>query len=99
MNSNNAAQSTFKLSPVLDLNEASVLQSKLLELRGTPLTIDASGVERIGVQCVQVLVAALRGWQKDGVSVSVSEPSDAFDKTLKLIGIDIDQMLQKEMQK
>lgn len=99
MTSNNAAQSTLKLSPVLDLNEASVLQGKLLELRGTPLTIDASGVERVGVQCVQVLVAALRGWKKDGIAISVEDASDAFDKTLKLIGIEIDQMLQKEMQK
>ena len=99
MTSNNAAQSTLKLSPVLDLNEASVLQGKLLELRGTPLAIDASGVERIGVQCVQVLVAAIRGWQKDGIAISVTSASDAFDKTLKLIGIEIDQMLLKEMQK
>lgn len=99
MTGNNAAQSTLKLSPVLDLNEASVLHGKLLELRGEPIVIDASGVERVGVQCVQVLVAALRNWQKDGKAFSVTDASDAFDKTLKLIGIEIDQMLLKETQK
>lgn len=96
---NKEAQSTLKLSPVLDLNEAAVLHSKLQELRGSPLEIDASAVQRLGVQCVQVLVAACKRWQDDGVSISVSNGSDAFDKTLKLIGIDIDQMLLKEMQK
>lgn len=93
-----AAQSTLKLSPVLDLNEASVLHGRLLEMRGSPIEIDASGVERVGVQCAQVLVAALRNWQADGIEFSLAERSDAFNKTLKLIGIEIDQMLLKEMQ-
>lgn len=99
MTGNDAAQSTLKLSPVLDLNEASILHGKLLELRGKPIEIDASAVERVGAQCVQILVAAQRNWQADRLDFSFSDRSDVFEKTLKLIGIDMDQLLLKEMQK
>lgn len=94
-----AAQSTLKLSPVLDLNEASVLHGKLTEMRGTPIAVDASAVERVGVQCAQVLMSGIKAWEADGKAFTFSKASDAFDKTLKLIGMDIDHVLPKEMQK
>ncbi|MGO7624161.1 STAS domain-containing protein, partial [Rhizobium ruizarguesonis] len=43
---------------LLDLNEASALRDKLLSLRGSGISIDASGVERIGALCAQVLMSA-----------------------------------------
>ncbi|MGW9232985.1 STAS domain-containing protein [Pseudorhizobium sp. NPDC055634] len=96
MASKKAAQENLKLSPVLDLNEASVLHGKLMELRGRDLKIDASQVERLGVQCVQVIVAAARAWQDDKKAFIVEKASDAFDKTLQLIGIDPNQLTAKE---
>lgn len=92
-----AAHSTLKLSPVLDLNQASVLHGKLKELRGKPVTVDASEVERVGAQCVQILMAGIKAWEADGKQFTFSKASEAFDKTLKLIGVDIDHMLPKEM--
>src|SRR3546814_13759969 len=68
----------------LDLNEASALHGKLMELRGSDLRIDASGVERIGVQCAQVLVAGARGWEADRKSFLIEKASDAFEKTMQL---------------
>jgi chemotaxis protein CheX len=91
-----AAQSALKLSPVLDLNQASVLHGKLTEMRGSPIAVDASEVERVGAQCAQVLMAAIKAWEADGKPFTISKASDAFDKTLKLIGVDIDHMLPKE---
>lgn len=91
-----AVQSVLKLSPVLDLNEASTLHSKLSELRGGSIDIDASDVERMGVQCVQVLVAGINAWKAEGTDISVTNVSDAFDKTLKLVGVDLEMLLQKE---
>ena len=96
MASKKAAQENLKLSPVLDLNEASVLHGKLMELRGRDLKIDASQVERLGVQCVQVIVAAARAWQADKKAFVVEKASDVFEKTLQLIGIDPNQLTAKE---
>lgn len=87
-----SAQATLKLSAILDLNEASALHGKLLGMRGAPLTIDASGVERVGVQCVQVLVSAVRAWEADGKAFTLSKASDAFTRTLQLIGVNIEQL-------
>jgi chemotaxis protein CheX len=92
-----SAQSTLKLSPVLDLNEASVLHGKLMDMRGKPLSVDASEVERVGVQCVQVLMAGIKAWEEDGKAFAFTKASDAFDKTLQLIGVNIDHLLPKEI--
>lgn len=90
-------QATLQLSAVLDLNEASVLRGKLMELRGSALAIDASAVERVGVQCVQVLMAGIKTWEADGKAITFAKASDAFAKTLQLIGVNIDHLLPKEI--
>jgi chemotaxis protein CheX len=96
MASNKPAES-LKLSAILDLNEASVLHDKLVSARGSDIVVDASDVERLGVQCAQVLVAAARSWAADGKSFLVENVSDAFDKTMRLIGIDGKDVIAKEI--
>lgn len=93
----NTARKTLKLSPVLDLNEATVLHEKLLALKGGPVEIDASAVERIGGLCAQVLMAGARSWEEDQSSFTFSEVSDAFVKTTQLIGMDIAPLMAKEI--
>ncbi|MFK0385039.1 MULTISPECIES: STAS domain-containing protein [Rhizobium/Agrobacterium group] len=93
-----AAEATLKLSPVLDLNEASALHAKLMTMRGAPLSVDASEVERVGALCAQVLMAGAKSWEEDGKAFGFAKVSDAFDKTMKLIGVNIDHLLPKEMQ-
>lgn len=92
-----AQAETLKLAPVLDLNEASALHGQLMLLRGKDLSIDASGVERVGVQCVQVLMAGANAWEQDKKGFAFGEVSDAFTKTMQLIGINIDHLLAKEI--
>lgn len=94
-----AASGSLKLSPVLDLNEASALHGALMSMRGRNVAIDASEVERIGVQCVQVLIAGARAWQADKKSYVVEKTSDAFAKTMQLIGVDTDLLVAKEISK
>ncbi|MFN7104654.1 MAG: STAS domain-containing protein [Pseudorhizobium sp.] len=94
-----AASGSLKLSPVLDLNEASALHGTLMSLRGRNLAIDASEVERVGVQCAQVLIAGARAWQADKKSYVVDKTSDAFAKTMQLIGVDTDLLVAKEISK
>ncbi|AXV14408.1 chemotaxis protein CheX [Neorhizobium sp. SOG26] len=88
---------TLQLSAVLDLNEASVLHGKLTSMRGSDIVIDASAVERVGAQCAQVLVAGKRAWDEDQKSFLVEKASDAFEKTMQLIGIDTNNLVAKEL--
>ena len=94
---NNTSAETLKLAKVLDLNEASNLHGTLTSMRGKNIAIDASGVERLGVQCVQVLLAAAYAWEKDNKHLVIDKVSDAFSKTMQLIGINIDHLLAKEI--
>jgi chemotaxis protein CheX len=90
-------EKSISLAAVLDLNEASTLRTKLMGLRGNNLVIDASGVERVGTLCTQVIMAAAKTWNEDKMSFSFSKVSDAFDKTMQLIGVDMDHLLAKEI--
>ena len=90
-------EKTISLAAVLDLNEASALRGTLMRLRGSNVAIDASGVERIGTLCVQVIMAAAKTWDEDKLSFTFSKVSDAFQKTMQVIGVDISHLLAKEI--
>ena len=90
-------QGSLKLSPVLDLNEATVLHGKLMSLRGSALVVDASAVERAGTQCIQILLAGAKAWEEDKKAFSLTQVSDAFEKTLQLIGLSIDHLQAQEI--
>ncbi|MDQ0319128.1 chemotaxis protein CheX [Pararhizobium capsulatum DSM 1112] len=92
-----AAPKNLSLAPVLDLNEAQALHSKLMGLRGNNLTIDASAVERVGALCVQVLMAGAKSWEADKHAFTFAKVSDAFTKTTQLIGVNIDHLMAKEI--
>ena len=94
---NKKSEKTISLAAVLDLNEASLLRGKLMGLRGSDVAVDASGVERVGALCVQVIMAAAKTWDEDKLSFTFSKVSDAFQKTMQLIGVDIDHLLAKEI--
>lgn len=88
----------LKLPAVLDLNEASALKDKLLALRGAAVDIDASAVERMGALCAQVLASGAKTWEEDKKAFSVSKASDAYSKTLQLLGLNNDHLIAKEIQ-
>lgn len=88
-----SASGNLKLASVLDLNEATTLHGKLMSMRGSNIVVDASDVERAGVQCFQVLVAAARAWEADKKTFTVDKASDAFVRTLQLTGIDTDSLV------
>ena len=76
------------LDAVLDLKAANCLKAALMERRGLPLEIDASGVQRLGGLCLQVLIAAQNAWTLDGATMTISSRSNEFTETLKLFGAD-----------
>ncbi|MDM9626370.1 STAS domain-containing protein [Rhizobium sp. S152] len=89
---------TLSLAAVLDLNEASALRDKLMSMRGSAISIDASAVERVGALSAQVLMAGAKTWDHDKLAFTFTKVSDAFQKTMQLIGVDIHHLLAKEIQ-
>jgi chemotaxis protein CheX len=86
-----AVVATVRLAQVLDLNAAGPLAHELIALRGRDLEVDASAVERLGAQCLQVLLSARATWDADGAAFAVVAPSDEFTFTAALLGAPIDQ--------
>ena len=86
----------LRLADVLDLKAASGLQIDLLAARGRNLIVDASEVRRLGGQCLQVLLAADAAWRADGLSLQVTNPSDAFTQAVGLFGASLDGRPHKE---
>lgn len=76
----------MKLPPILDLAAASPLWTELCAARRQPLVIDASEVERLGGQCLQLLLAAQRAWRDDEVVFAIEHPSAAFADALRRAG-------------
>ena len=54
---------------------------------GSSISIDASQVERIDTQCVEVLVAASKQWDKDDCELNFSSVSDEFVTALQSLGL------------
>ncbi|MGO9134013.1 MAG: STAS domain-containing protein [Methylovirgula sp.] len=84
---------TYKLAEVLDIKATVPLAEGLLARRGAELMIDASQVERLGAQSLQILLSAISTWQADGLSIEFIEPSEPFLQSLALFGIDPEQFL------
>ena len=66
------------LAPVLDLRAAEPLKAELLSRRGEALALDASGVDRPGGLCLQVLLAARKTWAADGLNLRLGFVSEAL---------------------
>lgn len=75
----------MKLASVLDLGAAAPLWSSLCEARGQPVALDASAVERLGGQCLQILLAAREQWLRDEQPFAIVSPSAAFQEALRLV--------------
>ena len=77
----------LELPPVLDLVAAAALHEALTGRRGTDLAMDAAGVQRLGAQCLQVLLAARAAWAADGMILAVENLSGEFAAALELMGV------------
>jgi len=74
------------LDPVLDLKAAASLQTEILAHRGQALEIDASAAQRLGAQCLQVLLSAQRTWSDDAIPLHLVHRSEALTAALELFG-------------
>jgi chemotaxis protein CheX len=75
------------LTEILDLRAAAPLAIELLLFRGADIKIDASRVERLGTQCLQVLLSAAATWRHDGATLDIVHMSPRFVEGLELLAI------------
>ncbi len=78
----------LKLDAVLDIKAATPLFTLLSRQRGHDLVIDASAVERLGGQCLQILLAARASWAADRRVFTVEGFSQGLIATLELMGLE-----------
>jgi chemotaxis protein CheX len=74
------------LADSLDLTAAAPLAVELLAARGKPAILDASGVQRLGAQCLQILLAARALWSSDGQPWRLIDASPEFTDAAALMG-------------
>ncbi|NJC39821.1 chemotaxis protein CheX [Brevundimonas alba] len=84
------------LPAVLDIQQAAPLRDDLLALRGQPVVIDGSAVERLGALCLQVLISAQQTWARDGLSLQIDQASEAFAAQWNAFGATDYALAQRE---
>lgn len=85
----NAAAGSMTLPTELDIKAAAPLAAELLAARGKDLTLNASQIDRVGAQCLQVLLSAAATWASDGMELTVQEPSPAFADAIQVAGLEL----------
>ncbi|MBU6448223.1 MAG: STAS domain-containing protein [Rhodospirillales bacterium] len=83
---------TIKLPPVLDIVAAPGLLESFLQLRGNQLSVEASQVQRLGAQCLQIFLAARTAWAEDNITIQFQNPSEDFVESLELLGTSISKL-------
>jgi chemotaxis protein CheX len=82
---------TLRLPPILDLKAAAPLRAQLLELKGKPVVLDGTDVQRLGGLCLQVLLSARDTWSHDGMPFSLTAASEALEQTFSLFGVQAEE--------
>ena len=67
-----------------------------LARRGADLTIGGGEVQRLGGQCLQVLLAAAASWREDRCLLRLEAPSPEFLSALELFGVAPGSLFQEE---
>jgi chemotaxis protein CheX len=86
----------LKLAEILDITEATPLTTELLKMRGTEMRIDASGVRKLGGQCLQALLCATATATQDGAHLEILNPSDEFLESIEAYGLDLSHLSSQE---
>jgi chemotaxis protein CheX len=85
----NAARSgvaSLRLPQAMDVSSVGPLVKDLLALRGRPIRLDASQVEKLGGLGLQTLLSARLTWRADKLGFTVVDPSAAFTADCALLG-------------
>jgi chemotaxis protein CheX len=84
------------LPATMDLPAAAHLRDAVSAAKGKDLVLDASGVERLGANCAQVLRALALAWRADGAALILERPSPTFLDDLALLGLSPDGVASEQ---
>lgn len=84
------------LPAILDIRAAEPLKSELMQRRGHAVTLDASGVERLGGLCLQVLLSAIKTWKADGQALIFLNVSQALTEQWTGFGASPDDFVAQD---
>jgi chemotaxis protein CheX len=88
---------TLTLPNSLDLAAAAPLRDEFLARRGQKIHVDGANVARVGVPCLQVLLAARRIWADDQIEWVSGNFSVELVSALDELGISLERLgLEKE---
>jgi chemotaxis protein CheX len=87
---------TLRLPDILDLTYAAPLAESLLGMRGGEVVLDAAEVQRVGTQCVQVIMSAIATWRADDIALCINDPSQEFRDALSLLGVGLAEISTEE---
>ncbi len=90
-----AATGSITLPTELDIKAAIPLATELTAARGKDLALNASQIEKVGAQCLQVLLSAATTWEADGMELTVEEPSPAFSDAIQTAGLKLSQFMAR----
>lgn len=76
----------IRLPAVLDMQAAAPLAQSFLERRGQAVSVDGTDVQRLGGQCLQVLLSAQASWAADGKEFVIIGQSEAMADALGTLG-------------
>lgn len=81
--------SQITLQEVLHISEAKQLQEKLIAAlkTGDQLTIDAANVERADTASIQLLLAAKKTFDAEGVEFSIENMPEGLTKSISSLGL------------
>jgi chemotaxis protein CheX len=91
-----AAAKTVPLPETLGLRAAGPLAASLLAARGAAVKLDASKVQSIGAQCMQVIFSARQTWERDGNNFTIENPTAEFLDAISVAGLSTDNILESE---
>lgn len=77
----------IELPSSLDVVAAPKLLREILEKKGSDIEIDASKVQRLGGQCLQILLAAEAAWADGHHMFKIKNPSPEFVEYLNNMGL------------
>lgn len=92
----NATENTIELVQTLDLTAAKPLKDALQAVRGGAVTVNAGNVDRLGGQCLQVLLSAAKTWGAEGHGFEITEPSEKFTSGLDTFGLSLTSFNEME---
>jgi chemotaxis protein CheX len=98
MNSTTGQASLYEINlpASLDLRAAAPLATALLSARGGGMRLDGSQVKTVGAQCLQVIVSARQTWERDGLPLTIANPTEELLAAFADTGLDIDSIVESE---